>query len=112
MRFQSPILFLVLLLAVKAITLTAVQAATDTQADVETLGDDGLHKQDWFSLTFRDVAEDLEDASADNKRLVILFEQPGGIYCKKNARNSTGRSGSRCLYQGTLHRGAIQSFRR
>ena len=26
------------------------------------IGDDGLHKEDWFAITFRDVAEDIEAA--------------------------------------------------
>ncbi len=48
-----------------------------------TIGDDGLHKQSWFSLTFKDVAEDISDAAEENKRLVIVFEQRGCIYCDK-----------------------------
>lgn len=52
-------------------------------ATAATLGDDGLHKQEWFSLTFRDVAEDLAEANAEGKRLAIVFEQAGCIYCSK-----------------------------
>lgn len=48
-----------------------------------TMGDDGLHKQDWFSITFRDVAEDIEAANEEGKRLVLVFEQRGCIYCRK-----------------------------
>ena len=33
------------------------------------VGDDGLHKEAWFSLTFRDIAEDMAAAKADGKRL-------------------------------------------
>lgn len=47
------------------------------------VGDDGLHKQDWFSITFRDVAEDIESAKEEGKRLVYIFEQRGCIYCAK-----------------------------
>lgn len=47
------------------------------------VGDDGLHKQDWFELTFKDIAEDLEFANSEDKRLVIVFEQAGCIYCAK-----------------------------
>lgn len=47
------------------------------------LGDDGLHKKDWFALTFKDVAEDLHDAKEQGKRLAIVFEQPGCLYCEK-----------------------------
>jgi thioredoxin-related protein len=45
------------------------------------LGEDGLHKQPWFRLTFKDMAEDVEEAAAADKRLAIIFEQRGCIYC-------------------------------
>ena len=47
------------------------------------VGEDGLHKQPWFAVTFKDMTEDLETAKDDGKRLVIFFEQRGCIYCKK-----------------------------
>ena len=43
----------------------------------------GLHTEDWFAVTFKDVAEDIETAAAEGKRLAIIFEQEGCIYCKK-----------------------------
>lgn len=46
------------------------------------VGEDGLHKQDWFSTSFRDIAEDIAEAKAEGKRLVIIFEQRGCIYCR------------------------------
>ncbi|QKV17580.1 thioredoxin fold domain-containing protein [Oricola thermophila] len=46
------------------------------------IGDDGLHKEDWFSITFKDVAEDIETAADEGKRLVLIFEQRGCIYCR------------------------------
>ena len=47
------------------------------------IGEDGLHKQLWMSVTFKDMAEDLETARDEGKRLAIIFEQRGCIYCKK-----------------------------
>ncbi|RBI74549.1 thioredoxin [Roseovarius sp. TE539] len=47
------------------------------------LGDDGLHKQPWMRDTFRDLREDLAEANAEDKRLVLFFEQRGCIYCRK-----------------------------
>lgn len=46
-------------------------------------GDDGLHKQTWFQETFFDLKEDLAEAKAQGKRLVIIWEQLGCPYCKK-----------------------------
>lgn len=47
------------------------------------VGDDGLHKQTWMRDTFLDMAEDLEEAKAEGKRMAIFFEQRGCIYCAK-----------------------------
>lgn len=47
------------------------------------LGDDGLHKTDWMRDTFKDLAEDLADANDEGKRLALIFEQRGCIYCTK-----------------------------
>jgi thioredoxin-related protein len=47
------------------------------------IGDDGLHNEPWFRDTFKDLREDLAEANAEGKRLVLFFEQRGCIYCKK-----------------------------
>ncbi|MGE5766954.1 MAG: thioredoxin family protein [Bacteroidota bacterium] len=57
--------------------------ALPASAVAATIGDDGLHKQDWFSITFRDMAEDIASAQEEGKRLAIIIEQRGCIYCKK-----------------------------
>lgn len=48
-----------------------------------TVGEDDLHKQDWFTITFKDMAEDIQTAADEGKRLVIVFEQRGCIYCRQ-----------------------------
>lgn len=47
------------------------------------LGDDGLHKADWMRATFKDLREDLAEANAEDKRLMVILEQRGCIYCAK-----------------------------
>ncbi|WP_417523305.1 thioredoxin family protein [Marinovum sp.] len=47
------------------------------------LGDDGLHKTPWMRDTFKDLREDLDEANAEGKRLVLFFEQRGCVYCDK-----------------------------
>ncbi len=69
-------LFKTLLAATAALALAAPVAAT-------TIGDDGLHKQPWMRDTFKDLREDLDEANAEGKRLVLFFEQRGCIYCAK-----------------------------
>lgn len=47
------------------------------------LGDDGLHKTEWMQDTFKDLREDLAEATATGKRLLVVIEQRGCIYCNK-----------------------------
>lgn len=47
------------------------------------LGDDGLHKADWMRDTFKDLSEDFADAQSEGKRLLVIMEQRGCIYCKE-----------------------------
>jgi thioredoxin-related protein len=47
------------------------------------VGDDGLHKTDWMRDTFKDLREDLDEANAEGKRLMIMVEQRGCIYCTR-----------------------------
>lgn len=64
------------LAAAMALGLALPAAAT-------TLGDDGLHKAAWQHDTFKDLREDLAEANAEGKRLLIMIEQRGCIYCTK-----------------------------
>ncbi|MCP4315732.1 MAG: thioredoxin fold domain-containing protein [Hyphomicrobiales bacterium] len=61
--------------------IVALVAAS--QINAAEIGDDGLHKTAWMRDTFKDLAEDLEEANAEGKRLLIIFEQRGCIYCTK-----------------------------
>ena len=61
------------------ILATAVALAVPLWA--AELGDDGLHKPDWLRDTFKDLREDLGDANAEGKRLLVIVEQRGCIYC-------------------------------
>ncbi|WP_054309565.1 thioredoxin family protein [Mesorhizobium sp. 1M-11] len=69
-----------LFLGIASALLLVVFAAVAQAVEV---GDDGLHKEDWFTITFRDVAEDVAQARSEGKRLAIVFEQRGCIYCRE-----------------------------
>lgn len=58
-------------------------ALLGVQAGAKTLGDDGLHKTSWMRDTFKDLREDLLEANKEGKRLMVIIEQRGCIYCKK-----------------------------
>ena len=63
------------------LALTAICFAVAAQG--AELGDDGLHKTDWMRDTFKDLSEDLAEANDEGKRLLIMFEQRGCVYCTK-----------------------------
>lgn len=73
------------LLTAAALTLAVPALIRPARADLPhpPLGDDGLHKPDWLVETFRDMRDDLEEASAQGKRMLILVEQRGCIYCTR-----------------------------
>jgi len=48
-----------------------------------TLGDDGLYDSPVISDTFLELGPDLEDAAANGKGLIVLFEQRGCPYCRE-----------------------------
>src|SRR6056297_1155049 len=54
-----------------------------TAAPAAELGDDGLHKAPWMIETFKDLREDLNEANAEGKRLMVIVEQRGCIYCTR-----------------------------
>ena len=47
------------------------------------IGEDGLYHQKWFHESFLDLKEDLAEAKARGKRLVVFWEQKGCPYCKR-----------------------------
>lgn len=68
-------------LAAAALLALGLTTALPTTAAAAELGDDGLHKTDWMRDTFKDLREDLAEANAEGKRLAIIMEQRGCVYC-------------------------------
>jgi thioredoxin-related protein len=66
----------------RAAVLVLAGLAVPAVAEVP-VGEDGLHKPDWVRDTFLDLREDLAEANAEGKRLLIIAEQLGCIYCKE-----------------------------
>jgi thioredoxin-related protein len=67
----------------KHLILAALLMGFGATAQAVTLGDDGLHKTEWQHETFKDLREDLAEANSEGKRLLIMIEQRGCIYCTK-----------------------------
>lgn len=69
-----------MLRSIAKVLMVVVLAAPLAAAE---LGDDGLHKTSWMRDTFKDLREDLEEANGEGKRLALIFEQRGCVYCTK-----------------------------
>lgn len=65
------------------IILSFIYLVAPVSAFGAQIGDDGLHKQSWMRDTFKDLREDLDEANLEGKRLVLMFEQRGCVYCSK-----------------------------
>jgi len=63
--------------------LLVLAASLANMAAAQEMGDDGLHKQPWFADTFLDMREDLAEAAAQGKDLLVIVEQRGCPYCKE-----------------------------
>lgn len=69
--------------------VAAVGLMSPAQADHRPLlpepvqGEDGMYKQPWFHESFLNLRDDLADAAASGKRVVVLWEQKGCPYCEK-----------------------------
>lgn len=47
------------------------------------MGDGGLYQQSFFHDSFLDLGDDLNEAAAEGKGLIVLFEQRGCPYCRE-----------------------------
>ncbi len=67
---------------------SSVQAATESSLP-GSLVNPGYHAQpDWFSQSFLDIAEDVAEAAAEDKQLMLYFYQDGCPYCAKLLRDN------------------------
>ncbi len=70
-------------LILTALPLEKATSAEQALLPMPEVNEEGLYIQPWFNDTFLDLAEDLQDAQDQGKRLVIFWEQRGCPYCKR-----------------------------
>ncbi len=63
--------------------LATGRAPVAESVEQPVLGDNGLYHHSWFLDSFLDLKDDLTSSSEEGKRLVVMFEQKGCIYCRK-----------------------------
>jgi thioredoxin-related protein len=71
---------------------TLLAAATEGPAELAPgLQNPGYHEHpDWFKASFLDIREDIDEATADDKRLILYFYQDGCPYCAKLLQENLG----------------------
>jgi thioredoxin-related protein len=68
---------------VGAAAFSMLATAGHTRAETPILGDDGLYRQSWFIESFLELADDLESARKQGKRLAVMWELKGCPYCRE-----------------------------
>jgi thioredoxin-related protein len=86
MRTTLQLLFLL------AATVCSGAQASEPDGLSESLTNPGYHEQpSWFKLSFLDMREDVREATAANKRVLLYFYQDGCPYCKKLLEDNFGQ---------------------
>lgn len=75
----------IILMALSVPLLMATLSVAHANYSKPTLGDDGHYHFDWYHQSFLELSDDLEDAVADDKVLMVMLVQKGCIYCDKVA---------------------------
>jgi thioredoxin-related protein len=70
----------------------AALLAPQARAEEPILTDDGLYKQPWFLESLLDLSDDLDAATKEGKRFVIMWELKGCPYCKETHFVNFGQS--------------------
>jgi thioredoxin-related protein len=88
---------------------TLAVAASDGPAELGPgMQNPGYHEQpEWFKASFLDLREDVAEATAQDKRLVLYFYQDGCPYCAKLLQENLGDQSIARLMQGSFHVVAI-----
>jgi len=85
MKIQNPSL---LFLCTMLLSLSLFAAESQEQLS-EGMVNPGYHeKPSWFKESFLDIREDIEEATAENKRVLLYFYQDGCPYCEKLLRDN------------------------
>ena len=79
--FRFIFLFVTSVLTVSSIQLA--QARSEGELDAGMVNPGHKEKPAWFKVSFLDLFEDIEEATDNNKRLMVYYYQDGCPYCKK-----------------------------
>jgi len=56
-------------------TDVSASSSNESSLPIAIIGEDGLYQQEWFYDSFLDLRDDIKEAKANGKRLVVFWEQ-------------------------------------
>jgi thioredoxin-related protein len=71
-------------------TPAALMAASEGELEAGFINPGYHTKPAWFKESFLDIREDIEDATSENRRLMLYFYQDGCPYCEKLLKDNFG----------------------
>ena len=74
-----------------ALTWPAAWAESDVVLDADMTNPGYVPHPEWFKQSFLDLNEDVEEASSEDRHLVLYFYQDGCPYCKMFIENDLGQ---------------------
>lgn len=80
---QRPFIVGLFVLIMAVLPIAKADSADHVLLPMPQTGESGLYIEPWFLDSFLDLGEDLAEAQAQGKRLVIMWEQRGCPYCKR-----------------------------
>lgn len=84
-------IFLIYIMIITLLALTRSAAAAQTQGFPDQPLTEPLVLPDWFKLSFLDFRDDLHDAIANKRGLIIYFGRHDCPYCKAQLENNWGK---------------------
>jgi thioredoxin-related protein len=75
----------ILICLIALMACMSLQGKTQAGELSPTLGDDGHYFYDWYHQSFFELPDDLDEAIASDKVLMVQFVQKGCVYCEKVA---------------------------
>ena len=65
------------------LAIALLMAGQAYAAEIPPMGDDGLYKPDWYQDTFKNLQDDFAEAKSEGRRMLLIVEQKGCVYCHK-----------------------------
>ena len=91
MKITRLLNYLIFLVVVISFALSPVYAKSEGELSAGMVNPGHKEQPAWFKISFLDLFEDIAEATANNKRLMVYYYQDGCPYCKKLIEDNFGQ---------------------